>query len=331
MSKKWLFLALKFAVSGGCLYWLFSTKVDLAAAGEGLVAVAPGMLVLAGGLSLVQVVICMYRWSAVLVAIGAPLPLITLLRLFYIGSFFNQTLPSSVGGDAVRIYLAHRAGQPLSGAINGVMLERVAIVLALTLLVLAMQPLFLGKLDPGKAPWVLSGVVSLTVLAVIGIGFLTFLNHLPASLRHWRLIQGLVVLGGDTRRLFLRRASAARVIALSLAGHVNVTLVVYVLALGLGLKVTVVDCLALFPLVLLATTLPISIAGWGVRELAMVKALALVGVPGDGAVALSLLFGLINVALSIPGGLVWLASAERRKDAVPSPPAIDEARGGRPA
>jgi len=122
----------------------------------------------------------------------------------------------------------------------------------------------------------------------------------------------LAVLAGDTRRVFLHPGHAFKVLAWSALGHVNVTLCVYVLALGLNLNVTLMECLALFPPVLLVTTLPISIAGWGVREYAMMKAFSLVGVPSEGALVLSLLFGLVAMAVSLPGGIVWLTSGERR-------------------
>ena len=63
-------------------------------------------------------------------------------------------------------------------------------------------------------------------------------------------------------------------------------------------------------------TLPISIAGWGVREQAMVTAFALIGVPGEGALALSILFGLIALLFGLPGGVVWLMSADRKIEAI---------------
>ena len=66
------------------------------------------------------------------------------------------------------------------------------------------------------------------------------------------------------------------------------------------------------PPVLLVMTLPISIAGWGVREQAMVAAFALVGVPGEGALALSIMFGLMGLITGLPGGVVWLISSDKK-------------------
>ena len=66
------------------------------------------------------------------------------------------------------------------------------------------------------------------------------------------------------------------------------------------------------PPVLLVMTLPISIAGWGVREQAMVSAFALINVPGEGALALSIMFGLLGLIMGLPGGIVWLMSSDKK-------------------
>lgn len=89
------------------------------------------------------------------------------------------------------------------------------------------------------------------------------------------------------------------------------SLIVFVLTLGLNLDITFAECLLLFPPVLLIQTLPISVAGWGVREGAMVAFLALAGIDGDGALALSILYGLVLALTSLPGAIMWVASRGR--------------------
>ncbi|MCH8237952.1 MAG: flippase-like domain-containing protein [Proteobacteria bacterium] len=118
-------------------------------------------------------------------------------------------------------------------------------------------------------------------------------------------------LGVDARRVFLRIRHFAPVMALGLLTHVNMSFCVYLLSLGLGLEIGLIDFLVLFHLVILVTTIPISIAGWGVRETAMVGLFGLIGVPAEGALVLSVLFGLIGIAVALPGGAVWLASRDR--------------------
>ncbi len=311
--KKWLPLTLKFLVSAA-LIWFLLGKVDLAATKAHLLEVAPGMFVLALAILLVQVAICVFRWKAVLHAIRAPLSFFRALEIFMIGSFFSQTLPSSVGGDAVRMYKAYRTGLTLSGAVNGVMLDRAVTVVGLVLLALAMQPFFLPKVGAEVSAWLVPAIVLFVAVMAAGLAFVMILDRLPESLRRWRLVRGLALLAADTRRVFLAPGAAFRSLGWAVVGHTNLTLGVYVLALGLGLGVTWIDCIVLFPPVLLITTLPISIAGWGVREVAMVAAFGLVGIPAEGAFALSLLFGLLAVVVGLVGGVVWLLSSDRRRD-----------------
>jgi len=312
----------------GLLIWFLLANVDLDAAKERVLAVAPGMVALATAIFLVQLVIGALRWRAVLDAIGAPLPFARAVGFFFIGAFFSQTLPSSVGGDAVRIYKAWRAGLTLRGAVNGVMLERVAAVVALVALVAATQPFFLPRVDDETARWILPFVALSVAGTVAGMAALLVLDRLPASLRGWRLVRGLARLGADARKVFLTPRAAGKALGWGVAGHVNLTLGIYVLALGLKLDVTWVDCIVLFPPALLVTTLPISIAGWGVREGAMVAVFALVGVPTDGALVLSILFGLLDALISLPGGVLWVLSGDKRADVIAAAPAPEDLSGG---
>ena len=88
----------------------------------------------------------------------------------------------------------------------------------------------------------------------------------------------------------------------------------FFLAQSIGVAVTVLDCLVLMPPVILITTIPISIAGWGVRESAMVAIFGFISVVQEDAIALSLLFGLVNAVVSLPGGLLWILNGYKRSD-----------------
>ena len=313
MFKKWLGLVLKVSVSGA-LIWFVLSNIDLASAKDRALDVAPEMLLLATFLFFVQAVIAGARWRVVLKAIGAPLPLIDSFKIYYIGLFFNQTLPSSVGGDAVRMYIAKRAGVPLGAAINSVLLERGALVVALVLIVVAMQPYFITRVSVDQENLILGSVMVLFFVMALGLIALMNLDRLPKRYSRWPIVRGLGMLAGDSRRVFLNPKWGISILTWSLIGHLNITLSIYILALGLKLEVSFLDCLTFFPPVMLATTLPISIAGWGVREGAMVAAFGLIGVSQGGAVVLSLLAGILAVVACLPGGLIWLMSGYRHKD-----------------
>ncbi len=321
MSKKWLALALKITVSGALIWYLLG-KIDLEAEWQRVTQVDPALLALSAALLFVQIGLGGMRWFSVLRAIETPLPFLTVARMFYIGGFFSQALPGGAGGDPVRMYMAYKAGISLRGAINGVMLERLATVVALVLMVDITQPFFIPKLDAETAKLVVSGLTFLNIAAIGGLIFVIMLDRLPESFRRWRIVRGLGNLGGDTRRVFLRPGNAVTVIFWSLLGHANVSLSVYFLAQGLGIDVSLLDCLILMPPVLLVVTIPVSVGGWGVREMAMASAFGLVGVTQGAAISLSILLGLVVLAVVMPAGLVWLIGRDRSEpmslDAVPN-------------
>jgi uncharacterized membrane protein YbhN (UPF0104 family) len=290
--------------------------IDLGAAQARILAADMKMLGLAFLVSIVQVCICTMRWRVVLVAIKAILSFSDAFQIYLIGFFFNQALPSSVGGDAVRVYKVYKGGLTLPCAINGVMLERVATVLGLVLLVVIATPFFINRVGPSEAAWIIPFVSLLGVGGVSGLLVLMFLDRLPSRVSHWRFVLGLAMLAADTRKVFLAPEHAIKALGWSLIGHINVTLSVYLLALSLDLQITWLDCMVLIPPVLLVMILPISIAGWGVREQAMVTAFALIGVTGEGALALSIMFGLLGLLLGLPGGIVWLMSADKKIEVI---------------
>jgi len=310
MIKKWLMIVLKIAVSVG-LIWFIMKDLDLDAAFVRLRQVDPAMLTFALGALAVQACLGGLRWRAVAVAIAAPLTLFNALRLFYIGMFFNQALPGGTGGDAVRMYLGYRGGIPLRGAINSVMLERMVAVIALVLMVDITQPFFTPMVDAGKLDLIRTAVVLITLAAVGGVAFVMVLDRLPEGARKWKLVRGLGYLASDTRSVFLSLQHGPIAIFWGLVTHLNLSFVVFLLASGLGLSVTFLACLILVPPVVLVATVPISIGGWGIREGAMITAFGLIGVPAEGALVLSILVGLAGLAVSLPGGLVWLLSRER--------------------
>jgi uncharacterized protein (TIRG00374 family) len=294
--------AIKLALTAACLAYLLH-KVDLDAAWRSGRILSPWFFGAAILLQILQVAICALRWQAVLRAIGAHLSFLRAAELFSIGNFFGQILPGAVGGDAVRVLATRRAGMRLMAAVNSVMLERAATLYALVLLTSLAEPALLQRIRSAPALWLFPG---LTLAATCGLIFLALLDRLPSSWHHLRLVRGFVQLASDTRACFLKPRHAGPILGIALFGHVNLALLVWVLAQGLGAPVGLLDCLVLVPPVVLVATLPISIAGWGAREVAMITVFGLIGVPAAQATALSVLFGLSGLLIALPGGVALL-------------------------
>ena len=306
MWKRLANWAIKLGLTAGSLAYLLH-KVDLDAAWQAGRHISLWYFAAALGLQVAQIAICAVRWQAVLQAIGARLSFWRSAELFSIGNFFGQILPGAVGGDAIRVLATRRAGLGLVTTINSVMLERGATVYALVMLTTFAEPALIGRLPETPGIWIFP---LLTLGATLGLVVLSLLDRLPEKWRRFRIVQGLAQLAQDTRTCFFKVRNAALIMAIALIGHINLAMVVWVLALGLGAPVTLVDCLVLVPPVILVATLPISIAGWGAREVAMVTVFGLIGVSSPQATALSVLFGIATMLVALPGGIFWLM--ERR-------------------
>ena len=313
INRRRLWVAFKFVISIALVAVLLNIVGAQDALGR-LRAVDPAWLALAVGVAMFQLAICAERWRSVLAAIEARLTFKDSLVFWYIAAFFSQIMPSSVGGDVVRGYMAFKRGLGFAPVLSSLVLERVVTVLALVILVAVLTPFAASDLQGGA--WFQRAVWVVLVLALGGTGLLMVLDRLPKSLSRFRAARGLVVLAKDTRRALLHRGNAVRAMGWSFLGHANLSLVVYLLALALDIDLSLLNCLVLFPPVLLAQIVPFSVAGWGVREGASVALFALAGVAADQALALSILFGLVAVIISLPGVVLWLLSGRRSlKDA----------------
>ena len=316
MLKARLTFAAKLALTG-LAFWYLAYTVDLRLVWAMLKTAAPHLLLLALALQYVNAVICIWRWQIVVRALGASLPFPVACNIFFVSFYFGQVLPGAIGGDAIRIWRAHKAGLSLRHAANSVGLERVLTVLGLLILTTLTQPLLMNKLGGASVPLTFA---ALTLAATAGIFGLVLLDRLPPALDRIGVLHLLAAVGGDSRRLFLKMENLAPALGVTILGHINMALIAWVLALAIGAKVTALDCIVLVPPAILVAMLPISIAGWGVREATMVTLFGLIGVPSVEAATISVLFGLVGMVSSLPGGVFWVLSRNRPQDELPPLP-----------
>jgi uncharacterized membrane protein YbhN (UPF0104 family) len=254
-------------------------------------------LALALALKLMQVVMGAARWGLVLAALNVRLRFAAVLRLFWIGAFWAQILPGAVGGDVARALTAARRDLTAREAVLSIVLEKALTLLGLSLFVAAV-----GGLGPFGLTQGLFGALAVGVVAVLGaLAWADRWRRAPAS---------LVWAAEATRRAGRRLGLWSAALALGLLGPANLALCAWALARGAGLAIDLTALLVVVPAATLVASLPISLAGWGVREFSFVAGLAMVGVPADAALALSLLYGVLGVLAALPGGvgLAWPAT-----------------------
>ena len=163
-----------------------------------------------------------------------------------------------------------------------------------------------------------------SVAAGLGIGAALLALALSADRLSGRWasgrLSGVAEFGRAVRGLLSRPVTAIPIIGVSVVVHLLAGATMWLIAGSLGLPVGLVDCLVLMPPIVLVAGMPLSIAGWGLREGAMVAVFALVGVPMDGALLMSVLLGLLLLLVSLPGGLVLAFSESGPVDATVRPP-----------
>jgi len=269
-----------------------------------------GTLVLVVAIALGIALLHTLRWMAVIDATGHRLTFKTALRLVLIGHFFNQALPSSVGGDAMRVWCAYRAGLVLSIAVKTVVVDRLLSLVSLLVLAAIGLPWLLDIVIDPVARWALSSVV---LAGLAGAAAFLALARLPRFALRWRAVRALVDVAKLSRKVLSHLRYAVPVVGLSIMSFLGFAVIVFAIARAMQIDVTVRDCVLLVPPVILVTVIPVSIAGWGLREGAMVVAFGFINVPAGAAFAMSVLFGLTLAVASLPGSLLWWLSGYSAK------------------
>lgn len=292
---------LKTGVSAALL-GLLLYKIDIRSTLALLGSLDPVCIAAALALGLLGILISAYKWSLLLRGADRAVPFARLLRLFWIGIFFNNLLPGRTGGDLVRAYGIARDAKNRAGAAFSVVADRALnlaslVVIGLVALLVAPETLpehlRLRLLYGGAA---LCGVAPLLVLACS---------------RRFRRFRAAGRIAGEAVSLLRRPALLLKAGLLAAVYQATVILNNYAVAQALGLKIAPGVFFCLIPITALVTMLPVSLNGFGIREGIYAITFARVSVPPEAAVAISLAATLCMVGLSLVGGLLYLSGPVR--------------------
>lgn len=292
----------KLIITAG-LFALIAYYIDLKDTWQVMVQASLPLLGLALIAQIISTLFAGYRWGLIMRRLGFIRSIDFYIRIYFIGSYFNQALPSSIGGDAVRIMEVGKSGYKKRHAFAGVFIDRAVGVLGLLVLNLAANLLFTGYLPE----WLTQLINIITLGGIMGFLALIFLRHLD-FIEDLLLLKHLHALSSQAHRLYSNPLTLGGHTLLSLGSHVFSILSVFIIARSLNMDLDFQLFLVAMPPVFLLTFIPISLAGWGIREGAMVGIFMLVGADKDHILAVSILYGLILIISSLPGGLFWLNS-----------------------
>lgn len=295
-------ILLKLLVSTGLIVWLFG-RIDISNV-WGMIqqlsanVVALALLALWGTLLAIA-----KRWQLVVRLGGIKAPLSHLAKTTFIGAFFNQLLPSSVGGDFFRILAVRRYGGSLNTAVTSVLIDRLFGFISLGILCLLALPAEGAALLGSGLKWPF--LITLALLtAVLGGGIL--LPFIPQSWHASFLLRPFHPAIEMVQRALRQKGLFLLMLASALLSSILVILGLQILMVAFHIPLTWGQGAAILPVVLLLASLPISFAGWGLREGAIMVALGIYNVPQETALALSLTYGALHLASALPGLILWI-------------------------
>lgn len=280
------------------------------------------LLFLAAGLlfTFAGFVLSAWRWQRVFAVFDVHVPLRTLLAHYLAGQFVGNVLPSTIGGDVLRVSRAAKTTGTGDVAFASVVIERLSGFVALPLLSFvgfALEPSLLG-LDRS---WIALAIAGATVIALVLILVIAGSPRLAGRFaRHhnWTRFIGAVHVGVDRIRHEPRRSVSVLVAAI--AYQLSVLTAVYCAIHALGISVPNGAVLAFLPAVASAQVLPISVSGLGIREGLLVLLLRPLDVTTGKAIGVGLLWYGMTLVVSLLGAPAFAVGNRGRRSRTTDPP-----------
>jgi glycosyltransferase 2 family protein len=310
-TRRWFVRA---AISASAL-GVLAMHIDRHKLIDEIASLSPVWIIAAAFLAIGQVIAAAQRWHYVNSALDIFVSRIETLRILMFGLLIGQVLPASIGCDATRAWLIFRAGRKLKEAVAGVVLDRAIGLVVLAAIIAGGFPrLLTGWESSEPVAMVGASAAMLLVGAALSILLLPRITHLAERFPAGEKIKS--VLDAATAAL-CAPTTLGLVLLLSVINHGCSIAIMYLLANGLGASFSVAAAIIFVPPILLASALPISIGGWGIREGAAVILLGQAGLTQAQALAVSVTYAATSLLPAMIGGGVWLTGGWKSVDRSP--------------
>ena len=296
---------LRASVSVGLLLGL-AWRIDVGAVVSRLAGMRLEWVVLAVAISVAQVAVLAWRWRFTAGRLGVALAFQAAWREYYLSIFLNQVLPGGVLGDVSRGWRHARAQTHLAApgepAVRAVIVERLSAQGVMTAVGVVSLLGLQVTLEPGSRQAVFAAgaaAVLLVVATLIWIRRQSSASSLPA-----RVLADLGAAHQSGLAFVAQLASAVLVVGTYLATYVAA-------ARAVGVETPLPVLLPLVAPVLMTMLIPVTVAGWGLREGAAAVLWEAVGLTAADGIVVSVAYGLLVLLGSLPGGVVLLLSPRR--------------------
>ncbi len=317
--RAWL-VAIKVLVSTVLLTALL-TQVDLGRLWRDTRTASLPWLAVALTLYLAQTLVATWRWRILLTAQQVPVSFQRLANSFLVATFFNNFLPSNIGGDVVRITDTARDAGSKTIATMVVLIDRLIGVLGLVAVAAGGATLVargsdaLGPVGPGML-WLalFAGLAISAPVVMVPDGAARLLRPLRAFRREW-VDDRITTLTAALARF--RAAPTSLVACFAGAIVVQSTIVAFYVAVAWALRIPIpaAHLAILIPVSFIVQMLPVSVNGFGVRETTFGFYFARLGLPLESALALSFVGAVLIMLFSTLGAVAYLSRARAAKPA----------------
>lgn len=303
--------AVKLLVSGGLLYWLLS-RVDRGQLWNNIHQASPLWLAVALALYFVMILVSAWRWKQLLDAQAVPATFLHLVSSYLVATFFNNFLPSNIGGDVIRISDTAPAAGSKTRAATIVLFDRVIGLIGL-ILVAALGATIateMGDQEPFDPLWLWIGLAAGTLAITVTLMKPALIGKLLTPLRifHKEWVDERINQLLESLEKFAAKPSALlRCLSGSIAVQIVLVLFYAAIARAMGVPMPAVHLAVLIPMSFVVQMLPISMNGFGVREAIFGLYFTRLGLPRESGIALSFLGAALIMLFSVSGAVVMLA------------------------
>lgn len=284
------------------LYFYVDTKLVL----EEIAKSDKLLILLAIVLQFLSTLVAAFRWNLIMKILGFKESFYFYFRSYFKGSFFNQLLPSNIGGDAIRILDLRGAGYGVKESFFGILIDRVFGILALLFV-----GLIAGFYAKALIPEGLYETINYIFIAgILGVLFITLI-HRSGVFKRFRFLGFFLDMSKSFYTIFRETRNFIKQFFYSILVHIFSIFSIFAIANAVGIDKEAVLFLTLIPIVILLMAIPLSLAGWGIREGAMVGLFTLVGVQKELILSVSLIYGFVVIITIIPGFFYWAIDKKR--------------------
>lgn len=294
-------LLISFSIIAFILY-----KVDVSSVWQTMLSANMTYLVLALVFITLSQIVAAYRWSLIMGLLEYKHSLGFYIRSYFKGALFNQMLPTSIGGDAYRIAEVKAHGGRLREAFYGVFIDRIVGLIGLLILTLSAS-LFENNLLPDHVFYTVNGLV---LAAFFGFFVLIAIHKVP-WFKRYAFTHLFYDLSYRFRLVYKTPKRISQQLGLSVLIHLLAMIAIFGIGHSVGINEPMSTFLVIIPPAILLTVLPISFAGWGVREGALIVFFMMVGVDQTLVLAMSLLYGILLIFAALPGLVFYLRSSHK--------------------